>query len=99
MLQVDTGSSGLRIVSSAGGGEFNLALPNEPDSSGNPLDECLVFLDGYVWGHVATADITLRGWREGVQRAGAGDDSIRDHPGSSEQLFRSEHRAETKATA
>ena len=56
---VDTGSSGLRLLSSAGGGELNLALPNEPDSSGNPLYECLVFLDGFVWGNVATADITF----------------------------------------
>ena len=56
---VDTGSSGLRLLSSAGGGEFNLTLPNEPDSNGNPLYECLVFEDGFVWGNVATADITF----------------------------------------
>src|SRR5208337_1949151 len=35
---VDTGSSGLRLLSSAGGGELNPSLlPNEPDSKGNPL--------------------------------------------------------------
>ncbi len=56
---VDTGSSGLRLLSSAGGGEFNLTLPNEPDSNGNPLYECLVFEDGFVWGNVATADVTF----------------------------------------
>ena len=58
---VDTGSSGLRLLSSAGGGELTLSLPQANDSSGNPLDECLVFLDGYVWGPVATADITVAG--------------------------------------
>src|SRR5271165_4831722 len=58
---VDTGSFGLRLLSSAGGGELNLALPNEPDSNGNPLLECLVFLDGFVWGNVAKADITMAG--------------------------------------
>jgi len=56
-VSVDTGSSGLRIVSSV----LTIPLPAEPDSSGNPLDECLVFLDGYVWGPVQTADIYVAG--------------------------------------
>ena len=58
---VDTGSSGLRLLSAAGGGELNLALPQATDSSGNPLYECLAFLDGYTWGSVSTADITVAG--------------------------------------
>ena len=58
---VDTGSSGLRLLSAAGGGELNIALPQANDSSGNPLYECLAFLDGYTWGSVATADITVAG--------------------------------------
>jgi len=56
-VAVDSGSSGLRIVSSV----LTIPLPPQNDSSGNPLDECLVFLDGYVWGPVATADITVAG--------------------------------------
>ena len=56
-VTVDTGSSGLRIVSSV----LTIALPPENDSNGNPLDECLVFADGYVWGPVATADIYVVG--------------------------------------
>jgi hypothetical protein len=56
-VTVDTGSSGLRIVSSV----LNISLPQAIDSSGNPLDECLGFQDGYVWGPVATADITVAG--------------------------------------
>ncbi len=56
-VAVDTGSSGLRIVSSV----LSIPLPPANDSSGNPLGECLVFLDGYVWGPVATADITVAG--------------------------------------
>jgi len=59
-VMVDTGSSGLRLLSSASGGELNLSLPQET-SSGNPLDECLVFLDGYVWGTVNTATVTVSG--------------------------------------
>ncbi len=58
---VDTGSSGLRLLSSAGGGELNIALPQANDSGGNPLYECEVFLDGYIWGSVSTADITVAG--------------------------------------
>jgi len=55
---VDTGSSGLRLLSSASGGQLGIALPNEPDSSGNPLLECALFGGGYTWGNVAQADIT-----------------------------------------
>lgn len=54
---VDTGSSGLRLLSSV----LTIPLPQQNDSSGNPLDECLVFLDGYVWGPVALADILITG--------------------------------------
>jgi len=57
-VTVDTGSSGLRIVSSP---VLTISLPPENDASGNPLDECLVFADGYVWGPVATADIYVAG--------------------------------------
>jgi hypothetical protein len=56
-IQVDTGSVGLRLISSV----LTITLPPENDSSGNPLDECAVFSDGYVWGPVATADITMAG--------------------------------------
>ena len=58
---VDTGSSGLRLLSQAGGGELNLSLPQANDSAGNPLYECEVFLDGYNWGSVSTADIVVAG--------------------------------------
>ncbi len=54
---VDTGSTGLRLLSSV----VTLPLPQQNDSSGNPLDECMLFLDGYVWGPVALADIVLAG--------------------------------------
>jgi hypothetical protein len=56
-VQVDTGSSGLRLVSSV----LSVSLPQSTDSSGNALDECLIFLDGYVWGPVATADVYIAG--------------------------------------
>ncbi|HEX4386634.1 MAG TPA: DUF3443 family protein [Myxococcales bacterium] len=56
-IQVDTGSSGLRIVSSVLSGA---AVPAPvKDASGNPLVECVQFVDSYDWGSVATVDVTL----------------------------------------
>jgi Protein of unknown function (DUF3443) len=54
---VDTGSSGLRLLSSV----LTVPLPQQNDSSGNPLDECMVSLDGYAWGPVSLADILITG--------------------------------------
>jgi hypothetical protein len=60
-VQVDTGSEGLRLLSSASGGEFNPSGFTQETIGGNPLDECLVFEDGYVWGPVYTAQVTVAG--------------------------------------
>ena len=57
---LDTGSEGLRLLSSASGGEFNLTLPQETIDS-NPVDECTVFAGGYTWGPAVTADVTVAG--------------------------------------
>ena len=60
-VQVDTGSVGLRIISSvlASG----LSLPQQQDASGNPLAECAQFADGYSWGPVKVADLSIAGER------------------------------------
>ena len=55
-IEVDTGSTGLRILAGAPGG---MALPPEKDGAGNPMAECLQFADGYTWGSLGLADITL----------------------------------------
>lgn len=55
---VDTGSFGLRIVSSP---VLTLSLPQEMASDGSPMVECLQFLDSYTWGPVQTADIQISG--------------------------------------
>jgi Protein of unknown function (DUF3443) len=60
-VQVDTGSEGLRLLSTAGGGEFNPSGFTQETISGNPVDECLVFADGYVWGPVYSATVTVAG--------------------------------------
>ncbi len=54
-VQVDTGSAGLRILSTALNG---LVLPAATDGV-NALAECLPFADGSAWGSVAIADMTL----------------------------------------
>lgn len=60
-LLVDTGSSGVRLLATAAGGQFNLPLPQEKVNQGNnttaPLVECAQFVSGYLWGPVMRADI------------------------------------------
>jgi len=56
---VDTGSSGLRLLSGALG---SLSLPPVTDSSGNDVQECVQYVSlAYTWGPVAQADIHLSG--------------------------------------
>jgi hypothetical protein len=54
---VDTGSPGLRIVSSA----LTIALPQQKTATGNPVVECLAFVASYTWGPVQTADVQIAG--------------------------------------
>lgn len=55
---VDTGSFGLRLLSSA---VANLPLPAAKDGSGNPLGNCAQFVSTFDWGPVATADVEMAG--------------------------------------
>src|SRR5262245_53022031 len=54
---VDTGSSGLRVLASA----LTIPLPQQTGGSGVPVAECGQFADGFTWGPVQMADITLAG--------------------------------------
>jgi hypothetical protein len=56
-MLVDTGSSGVRILSSV----LTIALPQQKAASGNPVVECLPFVASYTWGPVQTADIQIAG--------------------------------------
>ncbi len=60
-ILVDTGSYGLRILSSAGGGALTLTLPSQNGGNGNPIVECAPFVSGFTWGPVKTADISMSG--------------------------------------
>ncbi len=57
-ILVDSGSSGLRLISSTLNG---LNLPLEPGPNNSQLDECIHFGYGYNWGPVALADIKIAG--------------------------------------
>lgn len=57
-VQVDTGSIGLQILSSALNGA---AAPMAESTSGGPLFECVQFADGYTWGSMVVADVQIGG--------------------------------------
>ncbi len=60
-VQVDTGSEGLRVLSTALG-TLGSSLPTIQDSNSNVLQECIQFADTtYIWGPVATADVEMAG--------------------------------------
>lgn len=78
---IDTGSSGLRILSSA----LTLSLPQLKDSGGNPIGECTLFVASETWGPVATADITVAGEKassQSIQVIGGGSGSVASPPTS-----------------
>ena len=61
-LQVDTGSSGLRLPAGVlGVGVTPDQLTQVTDSNGSPLVECAQFADGYSWGPVKLADVKIGG--------------------------------------
>jgi hypothetical protein len=56
-ILVDTGSFGLRILSSA----LSISLPQQNAPDGNPVAECVPFANSFTWGPVETADIQISG--------------------------------------
>jgi Protein of unknown function (DUF3443) len=56
-IQVDTGSYGLRLLAPV----LTLTLPPEILAGGASLAECTQFVDGFSWGPVALADMTIGG--------------------------------------
>jgi hypothetical protein len=59
-VQLDTGSYGLRLASSAVGSTMLAALTPET-ANGKAVAECAGFADGNSWGSVRTADVTIGG--------------------------------------
>ncbi len=56
-VEVDTGSTGLRLISSV----LTIPLPAENATNGDPISECYQYADGFNWGPVATADVQIAG--------------------------------------
>jgi hypothetical protein len=56
-IEIDTGSFGLRILSSA----LTLTLPAQMATNGDALVECTKFVDGHSWGPIGLADVKLSG--------------------------------------
>jgi Protein of unknown function (DUF3443) len=59
-VQVDTGSVGLEIVAEALNGAATPTTLRDP-ATGAPLLECVQFADGYTWGSMVLADVTIGG--------------------------------------
>ncbi len=60
-ILLDTGSTGLRLISSVLNGA---AAPGDVDNAaGEPLAECFAYVDGTVWGRLRTLDVELGGER------------------------------------
>ncbi len=78
---VDTGSTGLRIVSSLL--SPSLSLPQQTAASGDPIVECGQFASGYTWGPVKVADVKIAGEHAGsVPIQVIGDPAFSVVPGS-----------------
>jgi hypothetical protein len=61
-IEVDTGSSGLRIIAAVINAPVLAALPEEVTTDTRaPIAECTQFADGVAWGSVRTADVNLSG--------------------------------------
>ena len=58
-VQLDTGSTGLRIIASVL--SPTLSLPQQTGVNGDPLAECAQFVDGFSWGSVRLADMHVSG--------------------------------------
>jgi len=61
-VQVDTGSTGLRLAHEALSGTAAPRPVLDP-RTGLPLLQCAVFADGYTWGSVVKADVVIGGRR------------------------------------
>jgi hypothetical protein len=59
-IEVDTGSYGLRVISSVINTNLLTAMPTEM-TGGGTIAECTIFGDGYSWGPLRTADVQIAG--------------------------------------
>jgi hypothetical protein len=60
-IEVDTGSYGLRVISSVLNSAIFSGLPQEATSANVPIVECTQFGDGFSWGSMRLADVSISG--------------------------------------
>jgi len=60
-IEVDSGSYGLRILSSVLNPSLASALQQQTAAGGNSVVECTEFADGFTWGPVKVADVQIGG--------------------------------------
>src|SRR5215472_6954208 len=59
-IEVDTGSTGVRIIASVLNASLRSALPQQfVGATTTPVVECAQFADGYSWGPVKSADVSI----------------------------------------
>lgn len=58
-MEVDTGSYGVRVISSVLNSTMLAALTPETAAAGGVLTECTMFGDGYSWGSMRLADVEI----------------------------------------
>ena len=59
-IEVDTGSTGVRIMASVLNASLLSALPQQfVGATATPVVECAQFADGYSWGPVVSADVSI----------------------------------------
>jgi len=58
-ILLDTGSTGLRLVSEVLDSTLRTNLPAQTNGNSVPLLECQAFVIGYIWGSVKLADVKL----------------------------------------
>jgi hypothetical protein len=83
-VQVDTGSTGFRVLASAlGGALLPSQLEQAVDLSGKAIVECAQFVEGFSWGPVKIADLKIGGETAGrvpIQIIGDPEYSARQAP-------------------
>ncbi|ACC71424.1 DUF3443 family protein [Paraburkholderia phymatum] len=65
-MLLDTGSSGVRVISSALGAALAARLPAQTGAGNDPtgnaaLAQCAIFASGYTWGPIRRADVKIGG--------------------------------------
>lgn len=81
-VEVDTGSTGVRIIASVLNASLLSALPQQfVGNTTTPVVECAQFADGYSWGPVVSADVSISSEKaSGIPIQVIGDSSFTQIP-------------------